>query len=362
MKSKYAILLTALLSMGACGAPTGSPSTSIETPSSSSEVTSESSSTVEESSSSSKELTPQEKYKLRTEYSHLPDPYFKNGFRLMSPESPTAFLEGTLDYNGAAEKDHYNPDADSTAYWTACQWWTPFNFITSDYSYVEGVHRYQNESRLMEVNTEKGSLKMALNSGTEYEKLYGGKMPTDKSWSHFLIQQSFPADLHIPVCEYDDVRVRFDITIEKANYVGKEPIKYAHECAQLLFYFSMSDGNGNAMWFGVPIFDTRYDNIAEYHAMDVGFAGATNKLIHSIPSKGHMGVGPVEMNKKYSIDLNVREEIQNAYVRAVTEGIFNENANWANLKVNYMNFGWELPGEYDVSCVLENLDILAFNY
>ena len=68
------------------------------------------------------------------------------------------------------------------------------------------------------------------------------------------------------------------------------------------------------------------------------------------------------MNKKYSIDLNVREEIQNAYVRAVTEGIFNENANWTNLKVNYMNFGWELPGEYDVSCVLENLDILAFNY
>jgi hypothetical protein len=355
MKKKYLILLTAALAMSACGTQTPSSSITSSTSSSSSEEIIESSSS---SSSSSEEYVPTvvDKYKVRTVNSHIADSNFKNGFEQMSQYTTDAHVEGVLDYNGERETDHYNPDSVNKTYWQHCQWWTPFDFMDATYSKVDGVHRYQNESRLMEVDTVNGSLKMALNSGIEYDYLYGGRLPADKSWAHFLIQQSFPSELRIVVADYSEVRVQMDIKIEKADYVGKTP-QVGNDCAQLLFYFSISDGK-NTMWFGVPIYDSRHNFVGEYHAFDSGFVGATNKLIHSIPSNTYMGDGPVEMGKTYHIDVDVKESIQEAFVRAVYEGAFTD-ANWATLTIGYMNFGWELPGEYDVSAVLSNLDVVT---
>lgn len=349
MKLKYAFLLVALLSLGACSNP--------------STETSES----ESISESEHEPTVIEKYKVKTLQSHIADSNFKNGFEQMSQYTTDAHVEGVLDYGGNRETDHYNPESENKTYWQHCQWWSPFNFMNATYSKVGDTHRYQNESRLMEVNPEKGTLKMALNSGAEYDYLYGGKLPADKSWAHFLIQQSFPPELYIPVHEYDEIRVKLDITIDKADYVGKEAKKYDSECAQLLFYFSIAERDpetgkaGNTMWFGVPIFDSRYNYVPEHHAMDTGFTGATGKLIHSISSKEYMGTGPVQMGKKYSIDLNVREHIQDAFVRAISENIF-KDANWKNFTIYYMNFGWELPGEYDVSATISYLDVVTVKY
>ena len=382
MKKSFGILLLSILALSACGTPVEEPSSSAEETSEESSMTTESeeestpSSTSEEESSSEEETSSEEtvnlkeKYKLRREDSLLSDSSFKNGFGLFSPETTTAHVEDRLiDYNGEAETDFYNPEADHSYYWTMCQWWTPYNFVNATYSKNGDTHIYENESRRLEVNPNEGSLHMELNADMEYEEKFGGPRDPAASWSHFLIQQNFPSELVKSPSTFEDLYVEMDVTIEESTYLGEgQPL--GAECAQLLFYFCLFNRvpadsnpeevgvNGTGMWFGVPIYDSRYDYVDRYIGGDTGFVGSTNRMIYSIPSQSYMGRGPVEMNHTYKIRIDVLDLLKEAFIYGVKNDYL-PNCLWNNLYLTYMNFGWELPGQYKVSSTLSNLDIHA---
>ena len=385
MKKSFGILLLSILALSACGTPVEEPSSSAEETSeessmtteseeestpSSSESTSEEKSSSEEETSSEETVNLKEKYKLRREDSLLSDSSFKNGFGLFSPETTTAHVEDRLiDYNGEAETDFYNPEADHSYYWTMCQWWTPYNFVNATYSKNGETHIYENESRRLEVNPNEGSLHMELNADMEYEEKFGGPRDPAASWSHFLIQQNFPSELVKSPSTFEDLYVEMDVTIEESTYLGEgQPL--GAECAQLLFYFCLFNRvpadsnpeevgvNGTGMWFGVPIYDSRYDYVDRYIGGDTGFVGSTNRMIYSIPSQSYMGRGPVEMNHTYKIRIDVLDLLKEAFIYGVKNDYL-PNCLWNNLYLTYMNFGWELPGQYKVSSTLSNLDIHA---
>lgn len=385
MKKPFGLLMLSVLALSACGTPVEEPSSSAEETSeessmtteseeestpSSSESTSEEESSSEEETSSEETVNLKEKYKLRREDSLLSDSSFKNGFGLFSPETTTAHVEDRLiDYNGEAETDFYNPEADHSYYWTMCQWWTPYNFVNATYSKNGETHIYENESRRLEVNPNEGSLHMELNADMEYEEKFGGPRDPAASWSHFLIQQNFPSELVKSPSTFEDLYVEMDVTIEESTYLGEgQPL--GAECAQLLFYFSLFNRvpadsnpeevgvNGTGMWFGVPIYDSRYDYVDRYIGGDTGFVGSTNRMIYSIPSQSYMGRGPVEMNHTYKIRIDVLDLLKEAFIYGVKNDYL-PNCLWNNLYLTYMNFGWELPGQYKVSSTLSNLDIHA---
>ena len=385
MKKSFGILLLSILALSACGTPVEEPSSSVDETSeessltteseeestpSSSESTSEEESSSEEETSSEENVNLKEKYKLRREDSLLSDSSFKNGFGLFSPETTTAHVEDRLiDYNGEAETDFYNPEADHSYYWTMCQWWTPYNFVNATYSKNGDTHVYENESRRLEVNPNEGSLHMELNADMEYEEKFGGPRDPAASWSHFLIQQNFPSELVKSPSTFEDLYVEMDVTIEESTYLGEgQPL--GAECAQLLFYFCLFNRvpadsnpeevgvNGTGMWFGVPIYDSRYDYVDRYIGGDTGFVGSTNRMIYSIPSQSYMGRGPVEMNHTYKIRIDVLDLLKEAFIYGVKNDYL-PNCLWNNLYLTYMNFGWELPGQYKVSSTLSNLDIHA---
>lgn len=385
MKKSFGILLLSILALSACGTPVEEPSSSVDETSEessltteseeestpfSSESTSEEESSSEEETSSEENVNLKEKYKLRREDSLLSDSSFKNGFGLFSPETTTAHVEDRLiDYNGEAETDFYNPEADHSYYWTMCQWWTPYNFVNATYSKNGDTHVYENESRRLEVNPNEGSLHMELNADMEYEEKFGGPRDPAASWSHFLIQQNFPSELVKSPSTFEDLYVEMDVTIEESTYLGEgQPL--GAECAQLLFYFCLFNRvpadsnpeevgvNGTGMWFGVPIYDSRYDYVDRYIGGDTGFVGSTNRMIYSIPSQSYMGRGPVEMNHTYKIRIDVLDLLKEAFIYGVKNDYL-PNCLWNNLYLTYMNFGWELPGQYKVSSTLSNLDIHA---
>ena len=385
MKKSFGILLLSILALSACGTPVEEPSSSVDETSeessltteseeestpSSSESTSEEESSSEEETSSEETVNLKEKYKLRREDSLLSDSSFKNGFGLFSPETTTAHVEDRLiDYNGEAETDFYNPEADHSYYWTMCQWWTPYNFVNATYSKNGETHIYENESRRLEVNPGEGSLHMELNADMEYEEKFGGPRDPAASWSHFLIQQNFPSELVKSPSTFEALYVEMDVTIEESTYLGEgQPL--GAECAQLLFYFCLFNRvpadsnpeevgvNGTGMWFGVPIYDSRYDYVDRYIGGDTGFVGSTNRMIYSIPSQSYMGRGPVEMNHTYKIRIDVLDLLKEAFIYGVKNDYL-PNCLWNNLYLTYMNFGWELPGQYKVSSTLSNLDIHA---
>ena len=385
MKKPFGLLMLSVLALSACGTPVEEPSSSVDETSEESSLTTESeeestpslSESISEEESSSEEETSseetvnlKEKYKLRREDSLLSDSSFKNGFGLFSPETTTAHVEDRLiDYNGEAETDFYNPEADHSYYWTMCQWWTPYNFVNATYSKNGDTHIYENESRRLEVNPNEGSLHMELNADMEYEEKFGGPRDPAASWSHFLIQQNFPSELVKSPSTFEDLYVEMDVTIEESTYLGEgQPL--GAECAQLLFYFSLFNRvpadsnpeevgvNGTGMWFGVPIYDSRYDYGDRYIGGDTGFVGSTNRMIYSIPSQSYMGRGPVEMNHTYKIRIDVLDLLKEAFIYGVKNDYL-PNCLWNNLYLTYMNFGWELPGQYKVSSTLSNLDIHA---
>ena len=385
MKKSFGILLLSILALSACGTPVEEPSSSVDETSeessltteseeestpSSSESTSEEESSSEEETSSEETVNLKEKYKLRREDSLLSDSSFKNGFGLFSPETTTAHVEDRLiDYNGEAETDFYNPEADHSYYWTMCQWWTPYNFVNATYSKNGETHIYEHESRRLEVNPGEGALHMELNADMEYEEKFGGPRDPAASWSHFLIQQNFPSELVKSPSTFEDLYVEMDVTIEESTYLGEgQPL--GAECAQLLFYFCLFNRvpadsnpeevgvNGTGMWFGVPIYDSRYDYVDRYIGGDTGFVGSTNRMIYSIPSQSYMGRGPVEMNHTYKIRIDVLDLLKEAFIYGVKNDYL-PNCLWNNLYLTYMNFGWELPGQYKVSSTLSNLDIHA---
>lgn len=121
----------------------------------------------------------------------MADPLFENGFDLFSPETTSAHIEKTLDYEGTAASDYHGPKESSKAYWEMCQWWTPYDFKDATYKQEADEHIYSNESRTLSVNTKTGTLGMKLNAYKEYRERFGGPREATASWSHFYLCNSF---------------------------------------------------------------------------------------------------------------------------------------------------------------------------
>jgi len=317
------------------------------------------------------EKTRVEKYKTKTETSLICDSNYRNGFYSYSPKSTEAYVEKTLDYDGKAETDT-NGVGERPNYWDMCPWWTPYNFINSVYSKSGDTHIYQNESRYFGINTKTSELTMKLDADMEYKKRFeSGTREGNEPWSHFLIQQAFPTDTclypaTINTAEYG-LHAKFDIRIDEAIFKGKTTPVGAN-CAQLMFYMLLANRpqqesdesqvgkTGLKLWFGVPIYDTRYNFVDKYIGGDTGFEGATGHLIYSMSSKSYMGESKIEFGKTYNVDIDVLDELKEAFIYGA-QNHYLENCKWQNMRIEYMNFGWEIPGNYSVSSTVKNMDI-----
>lgn len=291
----------------------------------------------------------------------LSDTSFKEGFDLMMASTETRRAYASyLNYGGKA----INQDKSKHA-WQMAQWWTPYDF--KDASFKEdasGVYEYSNESRSVKVDTNKGELTLSLNSNVEYQKLLGHSRTGSESWSHLLIEQ----DIQDPpkIKELSHVYVSLDFSIDKVNNLDENQ---AIPAAQFLWYLTITNPeNGNTayesevngkrnqfMWFGIPIFDSRYDFVSDYVHADAGFVGATNTIIYTITSRNYLDE-KIQYGKKYHIEFDALPYIRRAYVYGLQEGIYSED-NYEKMIINYMNLGWELPGSFDASATISGISI-----
>ena len=87
----------------------------------------------------------------------------------------------------------YNGLADGQPVWEMSQWSSPYNFKDATFSTPnKGIYEYKNESRSCVIDTNKSEIEINLNSWTEYLTLYGQSRDGSETWSHFLLEQSFP--------------------------------------------------------------------------------------------------------------------------------------------------------------------------
>jgi len=313
-----------------------------------------------------------EKYKKIREISLIGDGYFRNGFDLCGRTNSSEYegLLNPLDYNGNAEKDCVQTETrfKDTYYWTFGQWWTANSLDKATYSYNDFSHTYTDASHLIKFNTNNGSFTLGLNAYQEYQTEYGKQILKNGNWTHLLLEQWFPKSLHTKVKDEleqnHEYHLKMDVTLDKLNWYGDSNPKEG-QAVQLLMTFILGNPDGDQsdwMWFQMPIFDSRYNTIPDYHAGDSGQPGASNMYVYGIHSKNYMCKNQLKVNQTHCFDFNFSSYIKPAYDEARQKGYL-KNVEYKDLKLWYLNFGFEMPNAgapncgYDAQFTIDNLDV-----
>ena len=286
----------------------------------------------------------------------LEDTSFESGFNLLTTSTENGrALSGVLDYDGEAKGDKPN--------WQMAQWWTHNDFINSAFTKLgDGRYKYENDSRSVVVNQKEKRLTMNLDSSVEYAARYGRTRKSDENWSHFLIEQSFKSPQKLAELKHLFVSIDFSIDKSIDKDIGQEV-----PCSQVTWYFTITDikngdptyesGGNDFFWFGLPLYDSRFDFVSSYKNVDSGFVGATNKLIYSLDSNNYIKE-KIRIGKIYHVELDILPYIKEAYAYGIANGAMS-NTYYDQLYINYMNLGWELPGAFDVGLTIQNLKVFG---
>ena len=288
----------------------------------------------------------------------LTDPYFKTGFHVLgiNPTINHRKIYKHLDYQGEAYRTNW-------PIWQMAQWWTPFDLCESSVKKIKDNYIYDTPSRHIEVNPKTGYLKMDLCGSKEYPN--GVRKSGSEPWSHLLIEQDFEQSVSLDELKSLTLKLTFNIESVKDENLGLfNPNLHA---AQLLWYFVIHDigiegskGYGNFkefFWFGIPLYDSRYPFIEESMHIDQGGIGTTGRLIYSMSSRNYLKE-PIVFGKQYQIEIDILPFVLKAKQYALDHGYLKKH-DQANYQIGYMNFGWELPGRFDVKSYIQGISALA---
>ncbi|MCK9310272.1 MAG: hypothetical protein M0P99_08365 [Candidatus Cloacimonetes bacterium] len=288
----------------------------------------------------------------------LEDPIFATGFNLLgiSPVEDGRTIKKHLDYGSTALPS-------SRPIWYMAQWWTPYDVVDATYKEVNNVHIYETPSRILKMNPEdNGYLYMELFGSKEYEN---GPRELNEPWTHALIEQNFSES--VGMSELSSLILKMEVTIHHVNNLMGSDYDPGKHAAQLLWYITLRNvvpegsedvgQNGDFLWFGIPIYDNRNDFIPHSAHIDQGAAGTTGKLIYSMSSKYYFDE-KIQMNKTYNIEIDVLPYLKEAFIYAINNNAL-VGARFENMQIGYMNFGWEVPGTFDVASTIRGISIKA---
>ncbi|HLT00256.1 MAG TPA: hypothetical protein VK005_02080 [Acholeplasma sp.] len=291
----------------------------------------------------------------------LDDSSFETGFHLLgiNPEVDKRTFYRHLDYDNKALKS-------DRIIWQMAQWWTPYNVVNASYKEENNNFLYQTPSRLIGVNPKEKKLIMHLSGSKEYPN--GARSKVSDPWSHLLIEQDFKQSVNLLDLEKLEVELTFNI--EKVIDKHNGDFNPNFHAAQFLWYFVITDisqdnnkyiGYGNFkefFWFGVPLFDSRHDFISETMHVDQGGIGTTGRLIYSMPNNVYLKE-KIEFGKEYKIKVDILPYVIKAKDYALQNGYLLKHDH-AHYQIGYMNFGWEIPGMYDVESYIKDMSIKGY--
>jgi hypothetical protein len=286
----------------------------------------------------------------------IEDSKFETGFHLLGI-NPTINHRKTykhLNYGGKAKLANRK-------IWQMAQWWTPYNLINGNYREEESNYIYETPSRKITLDKNNQKLLMELKGSKEYKE---PRNSPSQPWSHLLIEQDFIKDVKID--ELKKVVASLTFNIESFEDKMKDKFNPNLHAAQFLWYFVIADKKPNMkygdfkeyFWFGVPLFDSRFDFIDESMIIDQGGEGTTGKLIYSMANKNYLNE-KIQFNKEYHLSVDILPFIKKAMTYAKEKCCIKVDEN-SNYQITYMNLGWEIPGMYDVSSYIKKISVKAY--
>lgn len=291
----------------------------------------------------------------------IADRTFKHGFNVKSQTDGISVPIGVLQTD---EADTVTP------LWNIGQWYCgaaykddsekydSYNILNAKHSLNGTKHTWIDTSKKLSVDTGNGAIGMRLLGTKEYTH----PRQTNEGWPHLLLEYNILGEYKLS--ELKSVRFEMEFMLTKLTnaMTASEHDNNLHT-AQFVFYCVLKNTNklskdyNNYIWFGLNLFDARYEIIPAYASQDSGKEINTGAFIYQPISSAYCKT-PTKLGETQSINYNLLPRMKDAF-KAAQQARFLVNTKWEDLSLKPGNFGFEVTGTYDIATEISTLNLYA---
>lgn len=300
----------------------------------------------------------------------LKDKTFSKGFNLsgiVSYESGSRAFD-YLNYGGKAGTDPA---------WRLAQWGSRFNLALTDELMTEdererfpasgtetekdGIYTYSDDGLTFDVDPQTGYCKMFVNGKNEYPV----PRVANQAWPHLLVEQTFSEYHYLKDFEHLYMKLRFRINFCTMEFERISQFDASLHSAQITWFVTpqnvneASEGKGEMLWFGLPIFDYRRKDsyIDLFYAQDGGKEDSTGQFIYSLCSRDYLGEGNI-IGKEIEIVYDILPGIKAGLEMGKQQGYLPKTS-YEDLALTTTNLGWEVTGTFNASFEIFDMQIFG---
>ena len=282
----------------------------------------------------------------------LADPRFERGFIVLRPEA-----------GAAIEMDRLRgPVNDGEPAWRLAQWHSRFPDLGEPAPHNGGLV-YENAGKTVRLHGgDDEILMLRVNGHAEYD---GAPRGQGDPWAHLLVEQDIESRPSLAELDALHLSVRYRL-LESVLHRPEDYSEHIH-AAQFLLFLLVRDGNpesegyGDFLWFGVPLYDNRHEYAPRRGAPDVAaedIPGGTGRFIFTPGTREYTdesahGGGWVHIERDL-IPL-IDEGLESAW----EHGFLDNSRERGDFRIMSINMGWEMPGLFDAAAAVSELSLRA---
>lgn len=279
----------------------------------------------------------------------IDDPAFSNGIRLAGG-STSNVTDNTYLFPFGGEAANVR--------WRLAEWGSRI-LLEEDIKRIEaGEVIYENRGKVLSFSCKDNAVAIRMDVVAEHE--YDHVRVEGEYWPHLLLEQTFshpPSLLEMKGLLFS---IRTKLHSGELRMPESEFNPGLHS-AQFQLFVTLQDtnpesaGNGDFLWFGLPLYDYRYREVPEYRAEDIGKEDASAKFIYMLPSTTVFGQS-MHDRQWVSAQLDIYPELIKGFADAQLKG-FLKGCALEDMKVTSLNIGWENTGTINSGVVFEEFDL-----
>lgn len=287
----------------------------------------------------------------------IEDARFQRGLKVWQPTPGAHTLAGTIKPAGASGEP----------VWGVAQWYSHFNLVDAKRELLpSGSSRFFDGAKAVTFGAP-GSPEADVIFALDGHKEYGEQAPEKGDpWPHLLVEGELTSHPILPTLHVVPFHIEYRLL--KSQPIHTPGWDEQRHTAQFLLYITIQNGNRNSagyrdyLWFGVPMYDARYDLPKRHTAADEGSAKkqATGKFIFS-PGGEEYATKPAKDGEWVTIDRDLIPLMREALEAAWSAGFLLESRRPDDYQLGGMNMGWEVTGPLDVAMQVRNLNLAAIN-
>lgn len=247
--------------------------------------------------------------------------------------------------------------------WRIAQWWSKFPIDEKEpVKLREGCAGYRNDG--ITLILENGDYSNVLTMHMDTENEYKDYIRKDgDGFPHILATQIFEG---LPkIHEMHSLTVSYTVRISACENKMK-PKDYipSKHCAHVVSYFAVKNKNsdkesyGEYFWFGMPVFDSRWDFPKEFRAKDGSDdknaqKKGTGMYIYTMCGE-KLWSKPIGDGNWHSFEKNVLPLMLEGFSDAKQKGYL-KDAELKDMELFSYNIGWEIPGTFNAGVQLKNI-------